>query len=204
MENRHHEPPIPLIPTPERRVSRRRTAVAQSVLPLLTTFLLAAGCTGPPDADRRAEGSEAVREITHAGIGQRWDVWSLVRGDGPGKCRSDGGGGADCPPVATWLRFSQQPPGAQGISSPFTVRVEVLDAHGSRVTSFHGPVRLRMAQDGSLLGNASLRGTTIVDAVSGVATFSGLRIDQGGAGYQLKASAPGLDGAASASFVIVL
>src|SRR5205823_5525644 len=49
---------------------------------------------------------------------------------------------------------------------------------------------------------AALSGTTTVAAVSGVATFSDLEIDQAGSAYRLSATAVGLAGTTSASFTI--
>src|SRR6185437_13895068 len=46
----------------------------------------------------------------------------------------------------------------------------------------------------------TLSGTATVAAVNGVATFSGLSIDQVGSGYTLAATSAGLIGAASAAF----
>src|SRR5437762_8679678 len=51
-------------------------------------------------------------------------------------------------------------------------------------------------------GGGTLAGTTSVNAVSGVATFSTLSINNAGNGYTLTASASGLTGATSASFNI--
>ena len=63
---------------------------------------------------------------------------------------------------------------------------------------------IAIAQDASLLGNARLSGTVTVSAVNGVATFSGLSIDQTGIGYTLGVSAAGLTGAMSNAFTVVL
>src|SRR5207247_1892334 len=51
-------------------------------------------------------------------------------------------------------------------------------------------------------GGGTLAGTTSVTAVSGVATFSTLSINNAGNGYTLLASASGLTGTTSASFNI--
>jgi hypothetical protein len=41
-------------------------------------------------------------------------------------------------------------------------------------------------------GGATLSGATTVNAVNGIATFSGLKLNKGGAGYTLVASSAGL------------
>src|SRR5436190_1076632 len=55
---------------------------------------------------------------------------------------------------------------------------------------------------GSNPGGGTLAGTTSVNAVSGVATFSTLSINNAGTGYTLTASASGLTGETSTSFNI--
>ena len=62
---------------------------------------------------------------------------------------------------------------------------------------------LAIGTDPSLLG-AHLGGTTSVPAVSGVAIFDDLSIDQLGSGYTLVASVTGISGATSAPFNVTL
>lgn len=79
------------------------------------------------------------------------------------------------------------------------IQVEVVDASGNRVESASLAVTLGV---GANPGGGVLTGTKTVNAVSGVATFSGLAIEAAGAGYTLTAAASGVPGASSASFDI--
>jgi PKD repeat protein len=110
-----------------------------------------------------------------------------------------------CVAVATRLVFTVQPsttPPLTAISPAVTVKA--VDAAGYTVTSFTGPVTMAIGRNGSLLIPGTLSGTTTVNAVGGVATFSNLKIDQSGDGYTLVARASGLTSAESASFNIRL
>jgi hypothetical protein len=95
------------------------------------------------------------------------------------------------------LVFSTAVAGAQ-VGAPFTTQpiVTALDAQGRTATSFNGAITL--ALKGAT--GATLGGTKTVYAVNGVATFSGLSINQAGAGYVLTASALGFASNDSAGF----
>lgn len=107
---------------------------------------------------------------------------------------------ASCP--ATKLAFNVQPAGAAA-GTAFTTqpKVVVRDTGGNVVPSYTGPVTLAI-KSGTGATGAVLRGTTTVNAVSGVATFSGLSIDKTGSGYVLSATSPGLTSADSAPFSV--
>ncbi|KFE72161.1 S8 family serine peptidase [Hyalangium minutum] len=101
------------------------------------------------------------------------------------------------PPAA--LAFTASPSGNVTAGSAFTARVAVRDAGGNLVTGT--PVQVTLA-----LGNASgatLSGTTTATTVNGVATFTGLSVNQAGAGYSLLANASGLVSATSPDFNVV-
>jgi hypothetical protein len=108
------------------------------------------------------------------------------------------------PGPAAALSFTAQPSNTMilGTITP-PVRVTAFDAFGNTATSLAGNVTIAIGTDPSLLG-AHLSGTTSVPAVSGVATFDDLSIDQLGTGYTLVASASGLTGATSSPFNITL
>ncbi len=91
--------------------------------------------------------------------------------------------------AATALTFSANPANfTAGVAIPaFTVVVR--DATTDTVTSFNGAVSLAIA--GGTAG-ANLVGASNVNALNGVALFTGLTIDRGGAGYRLAASLPAL------------
>jgi hypothetical protein len=104
------------------------------------------------------------------------------------------------------LSFSAQPHNAvvgQAITGaainpsgpPITVRL--LDDNGKLKTGSSAPVTIAL---GTNPAGATLGGTTTVDAVGGVASFSNLTLDKPGGRYTLVASSPGLTSAISSSF----
>lgn len=101
-------------------------------------------------------------------------------------------------PAAAQMTFTQQPSNGtvgQPLSPP--VQVAVQDATGATVTGFSGPVSIQL---GNNPGSATLSGTLTVNAVSGVATFGNLALNQTGTGYTLIASSTGLPNKTSAGF----
>ena len=104
------------------------------------------------------------------------------------------------PGEASELAFTVAPSGATAgaaISPP--VAVEMLDPLGNRVTTAGNSVTVAILDNP---GSGTLSGTTVVDALSGVATFSTLSIDKAGSGYTLRATSTGLTAVTSASFDI--
>jgi hypothetical protein len=94
--------------------------------------------------------------------------------------------------VPKQLVFAVQPsqtPVGVAIAPP--IQVAALDASGQTVTGFTGLVTMTLQ---GKKGTGKLSGTTRVNAVAGVATFSDLSIDRPGTGYVLRAttSAPSL------------
>jgi hypothetical protein len=79
--------------------------------------------------------------------------------------------------------------------------VAVQDANNNVVTTFTGPVTVSLSGGAS---GATFGGTTTVNAVAGIATFSGLVVDKVGSGYVLTAAASGLTSATSSSFAIAV
>jgi hypothetical protein len=77
------------------------------------------------------------------------------------------------------------------------VTAEVVDQSGHVVTSSTAPITVAL---GNNPGGSALSGTTTVNAVSGVASFTGLSLNKPGDGYTLSASSPGLTGSNSSSF----
>jgi hypothetical protein len=65
------------------------------------------------------------------------------------------------------------------------VAVAVQDAHGNTITNSTLAITVAIRNNPS---GGKLSGTTKVNAVKGVATFSNLRIDKAGSGYSLKGS----------------
>ena len=102
------------------------------------------------------------------------------------------------PGSASALAFITQPGNATaGNAIPGPPTVAVRDSFGNLVTSSTAAVSVSM---GTRPNGAILGGSTIKNAVSGVAAFGDLSINQGGTGYTLTASSPGLMGAASGAF----
>lgn len=103
------------------------------------------------------------------------------------------------PPVAR-LAFAVQPtggPAGQTLAPP--VRVAALDDAGDTVRGYSGRITIDL---GANPGGGLLTGARSANAVSGIATFSGLQIDQPASGYTLTASAAGLAATTSTAFDI--
>jgi alpha-tubulin suppressor-like RCC1 family protein/dipeptidyl aminopeptidase/acylaminoacyl peptidase len=101
------------------------------------------------------------------------------------------------------LAFLTEPPatveGATPISPP--IQVAIQDSLGNTVAGATDAVTIAIAAN---FAGATLTGTTTVQAVNGIATFSDLQLDRRGIGYTLAATAPGLGGATSAPFAVRL
>ena len=82
-------------------------------------------------------------------------------------------------------------------------QIQLLDSSGKLVSDSKAPVTIAIAQQtNNSYYTGILGGTTTVNAVGGVATFSGLTITQPGNAYTLVASATGFTPATSAAFNI--
>jgi hypothetical protein len=100
------------------------------------------------------------------------------------------------------LAFTIQPVGA-GAGSSFNTQpvVVVQDNLGNTVTSSTSAVTLSITP-GTGTAGATLSGTTTVNAVNGIATFTGLSIDKAGVPYTLTATSPDLTRSVSSTFAI--
>ena len=106
--------------------------------------------------------------------------------------------------VATKLVFTVPPvTTVAGAAITPAVQVAAQDAAGNVVTSFAGSVSVAITS-GSGTSGATLRGTTTVGAVAGIATFSTLSIDKTGTGYKLTTTSTGLTSATSGNFNITV
>jgi len=98
------------------------------------------------------------------------------------------------------LAFQTQPGNTfVGIAIP-NFKVAVLDADDNLVDNDNGNLPITVAVDANPTGVAVLSGTTSVDAVHGLATFTGLLLNKAATGYTLKATSGTLTEAASAAF----
>ena len=80
------------------------------------------------------------------------------------------------------------------------VEVELLDTEGRRLATSTAPVTVALATGPA---GAQLEGTTTVNAVNGVASFSNLIIKKAGTGYSLKATSATFAEATSPTFEVV-
>jgi hypothetical protein len=111
-------------------------------------------------------------------------------------------GGGRAPPAGSSpiLTFTTQPTNTTAGAPLPTIRVSAKDGAGQTQSSFAGPITVALAANP---GAGTLAGTLTVAAVSGVATFSDLRIDKAASGYTISATASGTQAATSAAFAIV-
>lgn len=106
------------------------------------------------------------------------------------------------PNAATQLAFTTQPSNrTAGAAIAPAVVVTARDFKGNTATGFTGSVTVAIGNNAGPGG--VLSGTTSLNAVAGVATFSTLSINKSGLGYTLTASATGLTGATSSAFNII-
>jgi hypothetical protein len=102
------------------------------------------------------------------------------------------------PPAPVALAFTVQPSNTTagtGIASA----VAIQDASGKVLTTATNSVTLTLRANP---GGGALSGTQTVNAVNGVATFSGLSINKAGSGYTLVATSSRLTSTTSAAFTI--
>jgi hypothetical protein len=100
--------------------------------------------------------------------------------------------------AATHLVITTQPADASA-GAAFGVVVTAEDAGGNVATTFTGNVLLAL---GTHPGGSSLAGATSVNAIAGVATFSGLSITKAATGFTIVSSGSGVTPATSSAFDI--
>lgn len=101
---------------------------------------------------------------------------------------------------ATKLLVTTQPANAAAGATLAPVVFTAEDDNGNVATGFTGAVTVAFAANGA---GGTLLGTATVNAVAGVATFSGLSIAKAGSAYTLVASATGIASATTNPFDIV-
>ena len=107
------------------------------------------------------------------------------------------------PGAATRVGFTQQPGGGTGgVAWGTQPKVTIQDSYGNTVTSSSASVTL------AILNGSGTTGAVLTcapkTASSGVATFTGCKIDRAGNGYVLTASSGSLTADSSASFSVVV
>ncbi|MBV8229204.1 MAG: hypothetical protein JO329_04385, partial [Planctomycetaceae bacterium] len=100
---------------------------------------------------------------------------------------------------ATQLVLTTAPPSSVTAGSSFGLAITAENQYGNLDTTYTGPVTLALS--GGTAG-AVLGGITTVNAINGVAAFSGLTIDQAGTGYTLTASSGNLTQAEAADITV--
>ena len=103
------------------------------------------------------------------------------------------------PGVASRLVVTTEPPSSDKTGTPFGLVVKAEDGFGTVATSFNGTVTL--ALNNSVAG--VLGGTLSVQAINGVATFSGLTVDEPGS-YSISVSSGSLTPATTSGFVTTI
>jgi hypothetical protein len=100
---------------------------------------------------------------------------------------------------ATQLAFTVQPPSSVVLNTPISpaVQVALKDVNGTTVVNSTAAVNLSLYSDP---GDTSLGGTTTVNAVNGIATFSNITVGALGNGYSLQAHSGNLVPATSQPF----
>jgi TolB protein len=185
----------------------QQTATVGSTLPEPLRVLVRRGSTPASGVEvtwSAAQGSLSAHRTTTDASGIATVVWTLDTLAGqqsagasipPDTVPSVAFGAVASPGPASRLAFRVQP--AFGFADrpfPRVVEVAAVDHYGNTATDFRGTVTVTLGPSGSLAG------TTSVPAVSGVATFADLRIDQAGTGYTLTANAAGLPPVTTAAF----
>jgi streptogramin lyase len=105
------------------------------------------------------------------------------------------------PAAAAQLVVTTEPPSSVSAGSGFGLVVAAEDPFGNVDPSFTGVVTLVLASGPA--GAALSGGARSVAAVAGVATFSGLTLDEAGSGYMIRATHGGLSATTTTSFVVL-
>ncbi len=98
------------------------------------------------------------------------------------------------------LDVTTEPAADVTVGAGFGLAVSAEDPDGFVDTLFTGKVTIKLAANP---GAGNLGGTLTATAVDGVATFSGVTLNQVANGYTLQASSPGLPGGTSGSFDVI-
>jgi hypothetical protein len=99
--------------------------------------------------------------------------------------------------AATATHLIVSAPSSTLVNGSFTVTADAVDQFGNIDPTFTGNVTIALSANP---GNATLGGTLTIPAVAGVASFTGLTINQLGTGYTLAVSANSLRSATTAAF----
>lgn len=103
------------------------------------------------------------------------------------------------PAAAAAVTIASGPPSSLAAGSAFGLTVDIDDAYGNLTTGYTGDVSLSLTGGPA---SGALSGTVEVAAYDGVATFSGLTIDQAGSGYAIVVTAAGTSGVTTEPFTV--
>ena len=102
---------------------------------------------------------------------------------------------------AVKLVVTTPPPNPGIVGVAVTVVIEAQDQYGNVDQSFDGNITISL---GSNSGGETLGGTLTVQAVSGVATFTGITLNQPTSGYQLQISSSKLPAVSTSTTAVVM
>jgi hypothetical protein len=105
------------------------------------------------------------------------------------------------PPPVPSLAFTTNPSPEIVVNTVFRVAVTARDAQGRTVSMYTGKVTVRLQGP---ISSGELRGKVEMNAVSGVATFTDLKVNRTCVGCSLVATATGLSSATSTLFNVVV
>ncbi|MET0403120.1 MAG: hypothetical protein ABW123_11990 [Cystobacter sp.] len=131
----------------------------------------------------------------------RWCLMLATLVVGLSACRGTDGDGTPPPPPPAPLRLAfltGVPTTTAGELLSPAIEVAFLDEEGHRATEVSGAVTVELPT-----GPTPAFTPVTVNAVSGVATFSGLRIDTAGSGYRLRATSGSIPPVQSEPFTII-
>ena len=103
------------------------------------------------------------------------------------------------PAAASQLVVTTQPPASTTAGNSFGLTITAEDPYGNLTPSFTSSVTVALKSNP---GRGTLNGTLTVNASAGVATFSGMSIDQAANGYTIQATTTGLTSATTNAFDI--
>ncbi len=101
--------------------------------------------------------------------------------------------------LPTQLEMTTPPPAGVTAGKAFVLKVAVEDGLGDVIAGYNGSVTIALADTP---GDGTLGGASMVQAVDGVATFSGLTLDVAGTGYTFQASSGNLTSRTSNDIVV--
>ena len=104
--------------------------------------------------------------------------------------------------TAAKLGVGRQPVATSAGAILDTIQIQVMDANNTTIATGTNNVTLQILNNAGSPTPGTLTGTTTVAAVNGIATFTGLAINNAGTGYTLQATSTGLTPVTTSAFNI--